>query len=139
MRAFTHTQPILRLKGLSMRSNAMLPPLINQHLYLQIQRLKEQVALSDLKKSSVSTLPTYTQEAKLVLWIKSLTPAQLQKPYTTIEVIKLASLTGKYRDHPALQEVAQLLRKHGFQHKRSWKNNSRNQRYWIHIERLNHE
>lgn len=112
-----------------MRSNTV-PPLINQHLYLQIQRLKEQVALSDLKKSSVSTLPTYTLEEKLVPWIESLTPAQLQRPYTTIEVIKLALLTGKYRERPALQEVAQLLRKHGFEHKRSWTNASRNQRYW---------
>lgn len=109
-----------------------LPPLINEPLYLQIQRLKEEVALSDLKKSSVITNNPhiYTLEEKLVLWIQSSTPAQLQKPYTTIEVIKLASLTGKYRERPALQEVAQLLRKHGFIHKRSWTNANRNQRYW---------
>ncbi len=113
-----------------MRSNTALPPLINQPLYLQIQGLKEQVALSDLKRSLVSTMPTYTLEEKLVLWITSLTPAQLQRPYTTIEVIKLASLTGKYRNQPALQQVAQILRKHGFEHKRSWTNASRNQRYW---------
>ena len=114
-----------------MRSNPMLPPLTNIPLYLQIQRLKEEAA-SDLKKGSASTLPTYTLEEKLVLWIESLTPEQLQRPYTTIEVIKLASLTGKYRECPALQEVAQLLRKHGFEHKRSWTNASRNQRYWLH-------
>ncbi|MBU3636983.1 hypothetical protein [Polynucleobacter sp. es-MAR-4] len=112
-----------------MRSNPMLPPLTNIPLYLQIQRLKEEAA-SDLKKGSASTLPTYTLEEKLVLWIQSLTPAQLQRSYTTIEVIKLALLTGKYRSRPALQEVAQLLRKHGFEHKRSWTNASRNQRYW---------
>lgn len=110
----------------------MQPPLVNAPLYLQIQRLKEEVAVSELKKASVTpdTPPTYTLEEKLVLWIASLSPAQLQRPYTTEEVIKLTSLTGKYRSRPALQEVAHLLRKHGFKHKRSWKNNSRNQRYW---------
>lgn len=115
-----------------MSDNQMLPPLTSTPLYLQIQRLKEEVAVSDLKKSSVTpnAPPIYTLEEKLVLWIASQTPAQLQRPYTTIEVIKLATLTGKYRERPALQEVAQLLRKHGFIHKRSWTNASRNQRYW---------
>lgn len=120
------TFSVIKLNG----ETLMLPPLINQPLYLQIQRLKEEVAVSDLKKGSVSTLPTYTLEEKLVLWIQSLTPAQLKRSYTTIEVINLALLTGKYRERPALQEVAQLLRKHGFIHKRSWTNASRNQRYW---------
>ena len=110
----------------------MLPPLINAPLYLQIQHLKEEVALSNSKKSSLTANPPsiHTLEEKFVLWIASLTPAQLQRPYTTIEVIKLASLTGKYRERPALQEVAQLLRKHGFIHKRNWTNASRNQRNW---------
>lgn len=115
-----------------MQSNPTLPPLISEPLYLQIQRLKGEVAASNLKKASgrPATLPTYTLEEKLVLWIELLTPAQLQRTYTTIEVIKLASLTGKYRERPALQEVAQLLRKQGFEHRRSWTNASRNQRYW---------
>ena len=115
-----------------MSDNQMLPPLINEPLYLQIQRLKEEVEKSNLKSASVKpkTPPTYTLEEKLVLWIQSLTPAQLKRSYTTLEVINLALLTGKYRERPALQEVAQLLRKHGFIHKRSWTNASRNQRYW---------
>lgn len=115
-----------------MPNSQMLPPLNNQPLYLQIQRLKEEVALSNSKKSSLTanTPPIYTLEEKLVLWIQSSTPAQLQRPYTTIEVIKLASLTGKYRDRPALQQVAQLLRKHGFESKRSWVASSYNRRYW---------
>lgn len=118
----------------------MQPPLINEPLYLQIQRLKEEVATTDLKRGSVtlSTPSMYTLEQKVALWIQSLTPAQLQRPYATIEIIKLASLTGKYRTLPALQEVAQLLRKYGFEHKRSWKNGSRNQRYWINKGNLNY-
>lgn len=124
-----------------MSNNHKQPPLAKIPLYLQIQRLKEEVTVSDLKKSSVmpNTLPAYTLEEKLVLWLTSLTPAQLQRPYTTIEVIKLASLSGKYRTNPARQEVAQLLRKHGFEHKRSWTNASRNLRYWLHTERFDYE
>ena len=118
----------------------MQPPLINEPLYLQIQRLREEVALSELKKRTArpSTAPICTLEEKLLMWIALLTPAQLQRPYTTIEVIRLASLTGKYRSLPALQEVAQLLRKHGFKHKRSWKKGSRNQRYWLNKGNLNY-
>lgn len=113
-------------------NNIQLPPLINEPLYKQIQRLKEEVATSnpDTKARSINTLPIHTLEEKIALWIQSLTPAQLERPYTTIEVIRLASLTGKYRRLPALQEVAQLLRKHGFEHKRSWLARAHNKRYW---------
>jgi hypothetical protein len=58
-------------------------------------------------------------------------PEQLKRRYSTIEVIQLANLKGKYRDMPARQEVATALRKNGFEHKRSWTNNNRNRRFWI--------
>ncbi len=118
----------------------MQPPLIIEPLYKQIQRLKEEVITENLgtKAASVNTLLVHTLEEKIVLWIQSLTPEQLKRPYTTIEVIRLASLTGKYRSLPALQEVAQILRKHGFEHKRSWKKGSRNQRYWLNKGNLNY-
>ncbi len=113
----------------------MLPPLVPEPLYKQIQRLKEEVIVSNLKtkEASVNAPPIYTLEKKIVQWIQSLTPAQLERPYTTIEVIKLASLTGRYRANPALQQVAQILRKYRFEHKRSWKNGSRNKRFWINM------
>ena len=110
----------------------MLPPLVLEPLYKKIQRLKEEVIANNLrtKEASVNTLLIHTLDEKIALWIQSLTPAQLERPYTTIEVIRLASLTGKYRRLPALQEVAQILRKHGFQHKRSWLARAHNKRYW---------
>ena len=116
-----------------MQSNHAQPPLIIEPLYKQIQRLKEEVITSNLrtKEASVNAPPIHTLEEKIMSWIHSLTPTQLERPYTTIEVIRLASLTGKYRSLPALQEVAQILRKHGFEHKRSFKNGNKNQRYWL--------
>lgn len=115
-----------------MQFNPMQPPLVNEPLGLQIRRLKEEVAASNLKSNRILTdaQTTYTLEENLALWIRSLTPEQLKRPHTTTEIIKLASLTGKYRANPALQQVAQILWKYGFEHKRSWKNGSRNQRYW---------
>ena len=116
-----------------MQSDNMQPPLIKEPLYLQIQRLKEEAATTNLNSNrlKIDAQGTYTPEEKLILWIESLTPEQLKRPYKTSEVIKLASLTGTYRDYPALQKVAQILRKHGFEHKRNWTKASRNQRYWI--------
>lgn len=109
-----------------------LPPLIKEPLYLQIQRLREEAAARALNTNrlKIDAQATYTLEEKLIMWIETLTQEQLKRPYKTSEVIKLASLNGKYRERPALQEVSQLLRKHGFIHKRSWTNASRNQRYW---------
>lgn len=117
--------------GLEM-NNLKPPPPVIEPLYKQIQRLKEEVAMCNLKvaPTPISTLPIHTLEGKVVQWIQSLTPAQLERPYTTIEVIRLASLTGKYRRLPALQEVAQILRKYGFKHKRSWVAATYNKRYW---------
>jgi hypothetical protein len=103
-----------------------LPPPLDEPLYQQIQRLKDQASKSKRPEKPVSP----SLEERLLNWIASLTPIQLQRPYTTVEIIKLASLTGKYRSRPALQEVAQLLRKHGFDHKRSWVTSSYNRRYW---------
>lgn len=106
--------------------NSSSPPPDVEPLYKKIQRLKNQAGKSTRPEKPVSP----TLEERLLNWITSLTPAQLQRPYTTIEVIKLASLTGRHRNQPALQEVAQLLRKHGFDHKRSWVASSYNRRYW---------
>jgi len=103
-----------------------LPPPLDEPLYQQIQRLKDQASKSKRSEKPVSP----TLEERLLDWITSLTPIQIQRPYTTVEIIKLASLTGKYRNRPALQEVAQLLRKHGFDYKRSWVASSYNRRYW---------
>lgn len=106
--------------------NKIQPPPDAEPLYKQIQRLKDQA----IKDSKIEWPILPTLEQRLLEWIHSLTPAQLDRPYTTIEVIKLASLSGKHKPQPALQEVAQLLRKYGFEYKRSWSAASYNRRYF---------
>ena len=116
----------------------MQPPLIKQPLYLQIRALKED-AQRQAQRPIMPTPPANQSNALyegVKDWKESMTPEQLKKHYSTIEVIRLANLKGKYRDMPARQEVATALRKNGFEHKRSWKNANRNCRFWIFIEGL---
>jgi len=99
------------------------PPPVVEPLFRQIQRLKAQAI-----KAERPRIPTLEQ--RLLNWIASLTPSQLERPLTISEVVKLANLVGRHRSQPALQEVAQLLRKYGFEAKRSWLPSSCNRRYW---------
>jgi hypothetical protein len=111
----------------------MQPPFIQQPLYKRIQTLKNEV--QQLNQRPITPIKPTTQPEALYegvkVWRVSMTPDQLSRRYSSLEVIKLAKLVGKYRELPALQQLAQALRKNGFEHKRSWTNNSRNHRYWI--------
>ncbi len=111
----------------------MQPPFIQQPLYKRIQALKDEV--QQLNQRPITPIKPTTQPEALYegvkAWRVSMTPDQLSRRYSSLEVIKLAKLVGKYRELPALQQLAQALRKNGFEHKRAWTNASRNQRYWI--------
>jgi hypothetical protein len=114
-------------------SNKNKPPVVKPPLYLQIRALKEEA--QRLNQRPITPLkPTNQSDAiyeGVKTWRESMTPEQLKRRYSTIEVIQLANLKGKYRDMPARQEVATALRKNGFESKRNFTNASRNQRYWI--------
>lgn len=111
----------------------MQPPLVKQPLYLQIRALKEEAERQ--AQRPITPIKPVNQSNALYegvkTWAESMTPEQTKRCYSTIEVIQLANLKGKYRDMPARQEVAVALRKNGFQHKRSWTNDNRNRRFWI--------
>ena len=111
------------------------PPFIRMPLYKRIQALKDE-AIQRNQAPITPIKPTNQSDALyegIKAWRDSMTPDQLKRRYSTIEVIQLAKLKGKYKDMPALQHVATALRKAGFEHKRAWTNVSRNQRYWIFI------
>ncbi len=111
----------------------MQPPLIKQPLYLQILALKEE-AERQAQRPITPIAPVNQSNALyegVKNWKESMTPEQLKRRYSTLEVIQLANLKGKYRDMPARQEVAIALRRNGFEHKRSWTNANRNRRFWI--------
>jgi hypothetical protein len=111
----------------------MQPPLIKQPLYLRIRALKEEAERQAQRPITPATPVNQSNSLYegVKYWKESMIPEQLKRRYSTIEVIQLANLKGKYRDMPARQEVATALRKNGFEHKRSWTNNNRNRRFWI--------
>ncbi len=112
------------------------PPVVKQPLYLQIRALKEEAQRQNQQAvTPITPIAPVNQSNALYEgvknWKESMTPEQLKRRYSTIEVIQLANLKGKHRDIPAHQEVASALRKNGFEHKRSWTNANRNRRFWI--------
>lgn len=110
----------------------MQPPFIQQPLYMRIKALKDEAKCNDRPITPIN--PTNQSDALyegVKIWRDSMTPDQLSRRYSSLEVIRLAKLGGKYRELPALQQLAQALRKNGFEQKRSWTNASRNQRYWV--------
>ncbi len=112
------------------------PPLVKQPLYLQIRALKEEAQHHNQQAVAPITPIAPANQSKALYegvknWVESMTPEQLKRRYSTIEVIQLANLKGKYREMPARQEVATALRKNDFEHKRSWTNSNRNRRFWI--------
>ncbi len=111
----------------------MQPPLVKPALYLQIRALKEEAERQAQRPIRLSA--SLNQSSALYEgvknWKESMTPEQLKRRYSTIEVMQLANLKGKHRDMPARQEVAIALRKNGFEHQRSWTNANRNRRFWI--------
>ena len=106
------------------------PPFVRAPLYTRIEALKAEARdqIRPITYGTVDQAKALYEEVKA--WKESLTPDQLNKRYSTLEVIRLAKLTGRYRELPALQQVAHAMRLNGFEQKRSWTNASRNQRYW---------
>jgi hypothetical protein len=72
----------------------------------------------------------YLEEA-IKAWIHSLTPDQLKRRHTLIEIIELAKLQGHHKKLPQFEQLASVLRKYGFVNRRAWTVTSRNKRYWI--------
>lgn len=106
------------------------PPFVKAPLYTRIEALKAEARDQIRPITHVTLDQAKSLYEGVKAWSQSLTPDQLNKRYSTLEVIRLAKLTGRYRELPALQQVAHALRLNGFDHKRSWTNDSRNQRYW---------
>lgn len=110
----------------------MLPPLVKQPLYLQIRALKDEVLRHNTPPITHTTATSQSDALYegVKAWKETLTPDQLSRRYSTFEVIRLAKLTGRYRELPALQQVARAMHLNGFEPKRSWTKASRNQRHW---------
>lgn len=95
--------------------------------------------ISNLRKVSQETLPKlkYREsraeceplEVQIKRWWENLPPIMQQRPYQITEIA--AQCRGRYRDKPALREMASALRAMGWTEQRDWSSQGRNRRYWI--------
>jgi hypothetical protein len=111
----------------------MPPPLLRPYLRDRISLVQHEVEAylnKDAVKASLAIKVPPSLEALIEDWVKGLTPEQRVRMYGIGEVIKLASLKGRYKELPAKQMVASALYKCGFIQIRSWKKQLRNRRYW---------
>jgi hypothetical protein len=67
---------------------------------------------------------------QITKWTQRLTPAQLGRCFSMEEVMALAGLKGRYREHASVRYTGEALRRCGFKQKRDWTAAGRNKRYW---------
>lgn len=95
--------------------------------------------ISNLRKVSQETLPKPKHsgnqaeweplDVQIKRWWTNLSPVMQQRPYQITEIA--AQCRGRYRDKPAVREVAVALRVLGWCESRDWSSKGRNRRFWI--------
>lgn len=68
-------------------------------------------------------------EIQIKRWWANLPPIMQQRSFQIVEIA--AQCKGRYRDKPALREVASALRALSWTENRDWSSQGRNRRYWI--------
>ena len=84
--------------------------------------------LNDAAENRSDSLPTASLEEQITQLTKSLPPVLVNRPWLISELTN--RLTGKYRDRPHPQNVAQALKKLGWVQTRDWTANGCGRRYW---------
>ena len=108
------------------------PPVIRATIQDAVNRLVREAASTPLPHThlaSGSISDSYV--AQITSWSQQLTPAQLSRKYSMEEVMTLAGLKGRYRDHASVRYTGEALRRCGFVTKRDWTTAGRNKRFWV--------
>jgi hypothetical protein len=117
-----------------MKEMALQPPVIRENLRDTVNRLMNEAA-----STATPQAPTHGAHAsitdnyviQIMSWTQRLAPAQLCRSYTLDEVMTLAGLKGRYRDHASVRYTGEALRRCGFVTKRDWSTAGRNKRFWV--------
>jgi len=110
----------------------MQPPMIKVNLRDVVNRLALQAMAKQPTTTYVHAEPIADEYvSKITMWTKCLTPAQLGRYFSMEEVMALAGLKGRYRDHASVRYTGEALRRCGFIQKRDWTASGRNKRYWL--------
>lgn len=113
---------------------SMQPPLIRPFIRDAVNRLSQEASLTVTSHSTAhaahgSISDIYVMQIKN--WAERLTPAQLARKYSIEEIMALAGLKGRYREHASAQYSGEALRRCGFVTKRDWTSAGRNKRFWV--------
>lgn len=87
---------------------------------LEQQRCKQQAQSKLVRQEPL--------EAQIQRWWMNLPPALQERPFQITEIARVCK--GRYRDRPALREVAAALRILGWTQYRDWTVSGRNRRLW---------
>lgn len=114
------------------RKMTMQPPVISANLRDTVNRLVREAAVISQSHTHLppgSIADSYVTQ--ITRWSQQLTPAQLSRRYSMEEVMALAGLKGRYRDHASVRYTGEALRRCGFVTKRDWTTAGRNKRFWV--------
>lgn len=112
----------------------MQPPVIAAYLRDSVNRL-----VTESRGKAICHPPSNTEMGaipdcyvnQIMKWSQQLSPAQISRKYSIEEVMSLACLRGRYRDHASVRYTSEALRRCGFVNKRDWTVAGRNKRYWM--------
>lgn len=109
----------------------MQPPMIGVNLRELVNRLALEAMADQALITHVHVGPIVDSYVEQIIhWTKRLTPAQLGRRFSLEEVMALAGLKGRYREHASHRYTGEALRRCGFKQKRDWTAAGRNKRYW---------
>jgi hypothetical protein len=129
--------PVPQTKDTSIQNKnyfTMQPPVITPHLRdsvnLLVTKSREKATCHPPSNTEMGAiLDCYANQ--IMKWSQHLSPAQLSRKYSIEEVMALACLRGRYRDHASVRYTSEALRRCGFVTKRDWTVAGRNKRYWM--------
>jgi hypothetical protein len=95
-----------------------------------LYKLSEQQQQRELAKRE-PTPPAMSLEQQLFRFLRTLSKEQLRHPWTMDQIILYGNLTGKYRDRPHPQNVAEILTRIGWTKRRLYSAEFGGKRYWF--------
>ena len=110
------------------------PPVIGATLRESVNRLVREATATTSMAPDTHVATEHIADGyvtQITKWTQCLTPAQLGRCFSMDEVMALAGLKGRYRDHASVRYTGEALRRCGFKQKRDWTAAGRNKRYWL--------
>lgn len=99
-----------------------------RHYIQNLRKVSEQRLADQRLDKRVRLTGEEPLEAQIHRWWVNLPPTMQQRKFQIYEIA--AQCSGKYRDRPALRQVASALRSIGWREIRDWTKQGRNHRLW---------